>query len=331
MKRRHFITLVGGAAAAWPLAARSQQGGRVRRISVLMGWDENDPVVKGHLAAFVEELGGLGWVADHNVQIDVRWAAGNADRTRAYAKELVELQPDVIVSNTTPVTAALQRETRTIPIVFIVVSDPISAGFVANLPHPGGNITGFINLEAAMASKWLELLREIMPGVKRAAILFNPDTAPGGGSYFLPSFEAAAKSFAVEPITAQVHTDGEIETVITQLGRSPTSGLVVMTDSFVWVHRKAIFLSVARNNVPAVYPETEFARDGGLLSYGEDTRDLFRRAAPYVDRILRGAKPAELPVQVPTKFEMVINLKTAKALSINVPTELLTRADEVVE
>ena len=268
---------------------------------------------------------------DHNVQIDVRWAAGNADRTRAYAKELVELQPDLIVSNTTPVTAALQRETRTIPIVFIVVSDPVSAGFVANLPHPGGNITGFINLEAAMASKWLELLMEIMPGVKRAAILFNPDTAPGGGSYFLPSFEAAAKSFAVEPITAQVHTDGEIETVITQLGRSPTSGLVVMTDSFVWVHRKAIFLSVARNNVPAVYPETEFARDGGLLSYGEDTRDLFRRAAPYVDRILRGAKPAELPVQVPTKFEMVINLKTAKALSINVPTELLTRADEVIE
>jgi putative ABC transport system substrate-binding protein len=331
MKRRQFITLLSGAAAAWPLAARAQQGARMRRISVLMGWDENDPVVKGHVAAFAEELRGLGWINSQNVQIDVRWAAGNVDRMRAYAKELVELQPDVIVSNTTPVTAALQRETRTIPIVFIVVSDPVSAGFVANLPRPGGNITGFINLEAAMASKWLELLTEIMPGVKHAAILFNPDTAPGGGSYFLPSFEAAAKSFAVDPIIAQVHTDAEIETVIMQLGRAPTGGLVVMTDSFTWVHHKAIVLAAARNNVPAVYPEPEYARAGGLLSYGEDTRDLFRRAAPYVDRILRGAKPAELPVQVPTKFEMVINLKTARALSINVPPELLTRADEVIE
>jgi putative ABC transport system substrate-binding protein len=296
-----------------------------------MGWDESDPVVQGHLIAFAEELRKLGWTNGQNVQVDVRWAAGKADRTRAYAKELVLLQPDVIVSNTTPVTAALQRETRTIPIVFIVVSDPVSAGFVANLPRPGGNITGFINLEATMASKWLELLTEIIPGVKRAAILFNPDTAPGGGAYFLPAFEAAAKSFAIEPIVAQVHTDAEIETVITQLGRAPTGGLVVMTDSFPWVHRQAIFVSAARNNVPAVYPEPEFARDGGLLSYGEDTRDLFRRAAPYVDRILRGAKPAELPVQVPTKFQMVINLKTARELSINVPTELLTRADEVIE
>ncbi len=330
MKRRQFIRLIGGAAAAWPIAARAQQGTQMRRISLLMGWGE-DPVVKGHVVAFTEELRGLGWIDGKNVQVDVRWAAGNTDRTRAYAKELVELQPDVIVSSTTPVTAALQRETRTIPIVFVVVSDPISAGFVTNLPHPGGNITGFINLEAAMASKWLELLAEIMPGVKRAAILFNPDTAPGGGSYFLPSFEAAAKSLSVEPIIAQVHSDPEIEAVIMQLGRAPTGGLVVMTDSFAWVHRNAIFLSAARHNVPAVFPEAEFARDGGLLSYGEDTRDLFRRAAPYVDRILRGAKPMELPVQVPTKFQMIINLKTASALSIDVPPELLTRADEVID
>jgi putative ABC transport system substrate-binding protein len=204
-----------------------------------MVWDE-DPVAKGHLAVFAEGLSALGWIAGHNIQIDIRWAAGDADRMRTYAKELVDLQPDVIVSNGTPVTAVLQSETRTIPIVFVVVSDPVGAGFVANLPRPGGNITGFVNLEAAMASKWLELLTEIMPSINRAAILFNPDTAPGGGSYFLASFEAATKSFKVEPITAAVHSDAEIETVITQLGAA-MGGLVVMPDSFTWVHHKHIY------------------------------------------------------------------------------------------
>ena len=263
--------------------------------------------------------------------MDVRWAAGNVDRMRMFAKELVDLQPDVILASTTPATAALQRETRTIPIVFVNVADPVGAGFVASLPRPGGNITGFINIEAAMAGKWLELLTEIAPGVKRAAIMFNPDTAPCGGSYYLPSFEAAARSFKVEPITAPVHSDAEIETVMTSLGREPGGGLVVMPDGFMFVHRAPIISLAARNNVPAVYSAPVFVRDGGLLSYGPDWADIFRRAASYVDRILRGAKPAELPVQLPVKFEMAVNLKTAKALGLTVPQSILLRADEVIE
>ena len=219
-----------------------------------------------------------------------------------FAKELVDLQPDVILADATPATAALQRETRTIPIVFAVVSDPVGAGFVAGLPRPGGNITGFIIMEASMAGKWLELLTEIAPGIKRAAIMFNPDTAPGGGSYYLPSFEAAARSLKVEPIAAPVHSDAEIETVITSLGREPGGGLVVMPDTFMIVHRAPIILLAARNNVPAVYSNRRFVRDGGLLSYGPDSVDIFRRSASYVDRILRGAKPADLPVQLPIKF-----------------------------
>jgi putative ABC transport system substrate-binding protein len=237
----------------------------------------------------------------------------------------------VIFASNTPVTGALQRETRTIPIVFVVVSDPVGEGFVAGLPHPGGNLTGFIFTEAEMAGKSLELLTEIAPGVKRVAFMFNPDTAPSGGSYYLPKFEAAARSLKVVPITAPVRSDAEIEAVITTLGREPRGGVVVMPESFLLVHRAPIILLAARNNVPAVYWYAVNVKDGGLLSYGPNVPDIFRRSASYVDRILRGEKPAELPVQVPTKFEMVVNLNTAKALGLTVPQSILLRTDEVIE
>jgi putative ABC transport system substrate-binding protein len=279
---------------------------------------------------FVEAIAQLGWIGGRNVQIDVRWAGGDVGRIRTFAKELVELQPDVIFAGTTPVTAALQRETRTIPIVFAVVSDPVGAGFVAGLPRPGGNITGFINVEAAMGGKWLEILKEIAPGVRRAGIMFNPSTAPGGGAYFLGSFEAAARSLAVEPIVVRVHSDAEIEAGIDSLG--PQVGLVIMTDSFMAVHQPTVISATARNKMPTMGADLQtFAKEGGLVSYGPNFTDFFRRAASYVDRILRGANPADLPVQVPTKYQLVINLKTAKALGLDVPATLLARADEVIE
>jgi putative ABC transport system substrate-binding protein len=265
------------------------------------------------------------------LRMDVRWAAGNIDRMRMFAKELVDLQPDMILASSTPVTAALQHETRTIPIVFVFVGDPVGSGFVANLPRPGGNITGFSNLQPSTGGKWLELLTEFAPTVKRAAIVFNPDTAPYGKSYFLPSFEAGARSLKVVPIAAPVHSDAEIETVMTSLGREPGGGLVVMPDGFMQVHRAPIIFLAARNNVPAVYFNIVFARDGGLLSYGADEVDIIRSSASYVDRILRGGKPAELPVQHPVKYEMALNLKTAKALGLAVPPSILLRADEVIE
>ena len=276
IQRREFITLLGGA-AAWPLAARAQQPGRMRRVGVLMAFDENDPEGKAELSEFTKGLVELGWIDGRNVRMDLRWATGNVDRVRMFAKELVGLQPDVILANGTPVTAALQRETGTIPIVFVVVGDPVGDGFVAKLPHPGGNITGFIPQEAAMAGKWLELLAEIAPGVKRVAIIFNPDTAPGAGSYHLPAFEAAARSLKVAPIVAPVHSDAEIQTVVTSLGREPGSGLVSMADYFTFDRRAQIIFQAARNNVPAVYNQAVFARDGGLLSYGPDLRDISSR------------------------------------------------------
>jgi putative ABC transport system substrate-binding protein len=306
MKRREFIAGLGGAVAL-AAVARAQQGDRIRRIGVLMGWEENDRN-NSFLSKLTQGLAELGWT-DRKVRMDVRWAAGNVDRMRILAKELVALGPDLILASTTPVTAALQQETRTIPIVFAIVSDPMGAGFVASLSRPGGTITGFINVEATMAGKWLELVTEIAPNVKRAAIMFNPDTAPGGGSYFLPSFEAAARSLKVALIVAPVHSDAEIETAITALGREPGGGLVVMTDSFMNVHRAPIILLAARNNVPVVPDSTIPPEEGGLLSFGSDDVDIFHRAATYVDRILRGAKLAELPVQVPTKFLMRLNTK----------------------
>jgi putative ABC transport system substrate-binding protein len=331
MRRRDFVAGIVGSAATWPLAARAQQAERTRRIGVLMGFGENDAEGTLWLSSFTRALQELSWVDGRNVRIDVRWSASNTERERVFAKELVSLQPDVILAHGTPVTAALQRETQIIPIVFGAVADPVGEGFVESLPNPGGNITGFLFSEAGMGGKWLELLKEIAPNVNRAAMIFNPETAPGRGLHYLPSFEAAARSLKVESITVPVHNDVEIETVITSLGHNPGSGLVVIGDSFLVAHRKPIIFAAARNNIPAVYFHAVFARDGGLLSYGPDTADIFRRAASYVDRILRGANPAELPVQVPIKFERVINLKTVKALGLTVPLTLQVAADEVIE
>jgi putative ABC transport system substrate-binding protein len=330
MNRRDLITLLGGA-AAWPVAARAQQSGRMRQIGVLMGYGEADPEAKALLSQFTQGLSELGWSDGRNVRIDIRWAAGNVERMQTLAKELVDLRPDVILANTTPVTAALQRVTQTIPIVFVIVADPIGSGFVASLPRPGGNITGFVNEEASTAGKRLELLTVIAPAVKRVAIMFNPDTAAGGGSYYLPAFEAAARLHKVEPITGSVHSDSEIETVTVSLGREPRGGLVVMNDGFMFVHRAQIVVAADKSHVPTIYYDTIFARDGGLLAYGTDRGDIFRRAAPYVDHILRGAKPTELPVQLPAKFEMALNAKTAKTLGLTVPESLLAIADEVIE
>jgi putative ABC transport system substrate-binding protein len=328
LRRRDFIAGLAGA-AAWPLAARAQPGDRVRRIGVLMSFDENDPPAKNFASAFIQALAGLGWTDGRNVRMDLRWAGGDIDRIRALAQELVGLQPDIIVTDSTPVTVALQRETRTIPIVFAGVADPVASGLVARLDRPSGNITGFGYSEASLGGKWLELLSEIAPGLKRAAIMLNPDINPV--SVYMPSFETAARSLKVALITAPVHDDVEIETAITALGREPGGGLVVMPDVFAQEHRTTIILAAARNNVPAVYIQSDFARDGGLLAYGVDLVDSFRRAGTYVDRILRGEKPGDLPVQLPTKFEMVVNLKTAKALGLTVPPSIRLLADEVIE
>jgi putative ABC transport system substrate-binding protein len=328
IRRREFITLLG-AAAAWPLAANAQQRDRVRHIGVLMPWDENDPLRKSDLPAFTQALADLGCTDGRNVRMDLRWGGGDTNRMRALAQELVGLQPDIIVTSATAATVAVQRETRTIPIVFVNLSDPVASGFVAKLNQPGGNITGFASNEATLGGKWLELLSEIAPGLKRAAIVSNPDTTIL--STFIPSFETAARSLKVEPILAPVHSDAEIETATIALGREPGGGLVVIPDGFTGTHRAPIISAAARNNVPAVYGNLLLAREGGLLSYGIDGVDLIRRAATYVDRILRGEKPGDLPVQFPTKFEMAVNLKTAKALGLTVPLSILVRADEVIE
>jgi putative ABC transport system substrate-binding protein len=329
VKRRTFIAGLGSA-AAWPVAARAQQSERMRRIGVLIGLDENDYLAKSQVSAFIQALAGLGWTDGRNVRMDLRWASGDdTNRIRALARELVGLRPDIILAGTTPATAALQRETRTIPIVFAGVGDPVASGFVERLDGPSGNITGFALFEDSLGGKWLELLSEIAPGLKRAVIMFNPDTAPA--SAYMPSFETAARSLKVGAITAPVHSDVEIETAINDLGREPGGGLVAMPDTFTVVHRAPIILAAARNYVPAVYQLSVFARDGGLLSYGADLVDTFRRAATYVDRILRGARPADLPVQLPIKFEMAVNLKTAKALGLTVPQSILLRADEIIE
>jgi putative ABC transport system substrate-binding protein len=328
VRRREFIAGLGGAAAVLPLAAHAQRGDPVRRIGMLISGDENEPVVKARISAFTQALADLGWTDGRNVRMDLRSGGGDTNRI-ALAQELVGLQPDIIMTAAIPATVAIQRETRTIPIVFANVADPVASGIVPRLDRPGGNITGFANLEASLGGKWVELLSEIAPGLKRAAIMFNPDSATI--SIFMPALETAARSLKVLPITAPVHSDVEIETAIIALGREPGGGLVVMPDIFMTAHRTSIILAAARNNVPAVYYQSPFVRDGGLLSYGVDQVDSFRRAASYVDRILRGAKPGELPVQLPTKFEMAVNLKTAKALGLAVLPTLLARADEVIE
>jgi len=309
--------------------ARAQQGDRVRRIGVLISEDENDPDQKRRYLAFTQALAELGWTDGRKVRIDPRWASGDIDRMRALAHELVGLQPDIIVASAASATAALQRETRTIPIVFTNAVDPVARGIVPRLDRPSANVTGFATNEASLGGKWLELLSEIAPGLKRTAIMFNPDFP--AVSAFMPSFETAARSLKVTPITAPVRSDVEIETAIVALGREPGGGLVAMSDAFMFARRAPIIVAAARNNVPVVYLQSEFVRDGGLLSYGPDRVDTIRRAATYVDRILRGEKPGDLPVQFPSKFEMVVNLKTAKALGLTVPQSILLRADEVIE
>jgi putative ABC transport system substrate-binding protein len=331
MKRRDFITLLGGAAATWPVAARGQQGERVRRIGVQIGQAESDQQGQAFVAAFRDELRKLGWIDGGNIRIDTRWAtAGDAEARQRFAKELVALQPDLILSHGTPTTATLLQQTRTIPIVFAAVSDPIGSGFVANFPRPGGNVTGFMNMEPTMAGKWIELLKEIAPRVVRVALLFNPATAPYAENWLNP-FKAAAASFGVQAIAAPVHDTPELESALAALAGEPSGGLTVMPDTFTTARRAEIAATAARHRLPAVYPFRYFVEFGGLLSYGSDLVHDFRRSATYADRLLKGAKPGELPVQAPVKFELVINLKTAKALGIDVPAQLLGRADEVIE
>ena len=332
MRRREFFTIVGGAAVAWPFDARAQQSAGVKRLGVLMSVQENDPQGRAQLSGFTQALAALGWNEGRNLWMEVRWGGGDVNRTRTFAKELVALQPDVILAQGTPGTAALQPETRTIPIVFVVVADPVGPGFVAGLSRPGGNITGFINSEAVIGAKMLELLTEIAPGLKRVAMIFNPDTAPGGGAYYYRDFEDAAHLSGIEPIAARARSDDEIETIVTSLGGEPRGGLVVTPDYFMFNHSKQIVSQAARNNIPTVYPwRSVVAGQDGLLSYGPDLVDVVRRSAPYVDKIFRGAEPADLPVQVPVKFEMAVNVKTAKLLGLSVPPSILLRADEVIE
>jgi putative ABC transport system substrate-binding protein len=331
LRRRDFISLICGAAALSSQAASAQSPGGVRRIGILLSLSENAEG-KAQLSGFTQGLAELGWIEGRNLQTEVRWGRGDIDRIRTFAKELVALQPDVILAHGTPVTAALHRETRTIPIVFVTVSDPVGDGFVAGLPHPGGNITGFLTSESAITTKMFELLTEIALGLKRVAMLFNPDTAPGRGAYYFRDFEPAVRSANVEPIAARARSDAEIESVVTSLGGAPGGGLVVMPDYFMLNHIRSITSLAARNNVPAIYPwRSVVADDGALVSYGPDLRDIVRRGAPYVDRILRGEKPADLPVQVPVKFEMAVNAKTAKALGLAVPQSIRLVADEVIE
>jgi putative ABC transport system substrate-binding protein len=332
MRRREFITLVGGMAAAWPLAAaRAQQPNRTRRIGVLMGYAENDPEAQTRVAALKQGLLTLGWSEAHNLQIDLRWSpSGDMKRVSNLAKELVAIKPEVILSNTTPVTAALAQETKTIPIVFVPVSDPVGEGFVNSLPRPGRNITGFINFEPTIIGKWMDLLNDIAPQLTTVAFIFNPETAPYAEKYVQP-FEAAAAKFGVKAVALRIRRESDIEEVVSGLGREPRVGLIAMSDSFLTVHRKTVVEMAMRHKVPLMYFISNVPREGGLISYGVDVTDLFRRGASYLDRILRGADPAELPVQLPTKFELVINLKTAKALGLSVPPLLLIGADEVIE
>ena len=331
MKRREFIAGLGSV-GTWPAVVRAQPGDRIRRIGVLMPWSEDDPYPRAPLSKFVQRLAELGWSEGRNLRIDVRWAAGDLDRVRMYAKELVDLQPDVILVDSTPQTAALQRETRTIPIVFVRVSDPVGFGFVASLPRPGGNITGFSNQDPTMGGKWVELLTEIAPDRRRVAAMFNPETAPYVRSYYLPTFEAAARLHKVEPIAVPVHSDADVETALTSLGRE-SGAVILMPDAFLTASRlgASILSLTIRNKIPAINQSSVYVKAGLLISYGPDFEDFYRRAADYIDLILRGGKPSELPVQLPVKFEMAVNLKTAKALGITVPSSLLARADEVIE
>jgi putative tryptophan/tyrosine transport system substrate-binding protein len=319
MRRREVIAVLGGAAvcsgALWPRAARAQQGGRVLRVGVLMYGSADDPDMKARLFGFTRSLTELGWSDGRNLRMDIRWSIADVELVRAQARELLALNPDVVVATSTITTAAFQRETQKIPVVFVGISDPVGSGF--------------INIERKIGGKWLQLLKEIAPGIKRVALMYSPETATG--AYYMPSLEVAAQSLDVTPIAAPVRTDHDIEAAIDLLGREPGGGLILPPDGFITTNRSLILTLALRSKIPSVSADEALARDGGLLSYGPDRVDIYARAATYVDRILRGAKPLELPIQLPIKFEMVINQKNAKALGLSVPASILLRADEVIE
>jgi putative tryptophan/tyrosine transport system substrate-binding protein len=329
MRRRAFLTLLGGAAAAWPLAVRAQQPDRMRRIGVLMNSAADDPESQVRLVAFVQELQRLGWITDRNVQIDARWSAADVSTLARHAAELAALAPDAILAGVGGTVAPLLEATRAVPIVFAQAIDPVGTGFVASLARPGGNVTGFTQFEYSLAGKWPELLKEVAPRVGRAAILREPSTPAGIGQWAV--IQAAAQSFGMELSPVAVREAGEIERGVSEFARGSNVGLIVVVGASASNHRQLIIAQAARHRLPAVYSSRHFVVGGGLISYGPDVVGQYRRAAGYVDRILKGEKPAELPVQAPTKYELVINLKTAKALGLDVPPTLLARADEVIE
>ena len=329
MKRREFITLLGGAAAAWPLAARAQQAERMRRIGVLLNTAADDMVFQTRVGAFLQGLALLGWTIGRNVRIEVRWSGGKADEARRYATELAALAPDVILAHGVSSVRPLLQATRTVPIVFPIASDPVGAGLVESLARPGGNATGFMSFEYPLSGKWLELLKDIAPGVTRVAVLQDP--TQGGGSSAFAVIQAAAPSLGVEVTPVNLRDAPEIERALADFARTSNGGLIVTGSALSNVHHKLIITLAARHKLPAIYFERSFSAGGGLISYGSDYIDHYRRAAGYVDRILKGEKPANLPVQAPTKYELVINLKTAKTLGLEVPPTLLARADEVIE
>jgi putative ABC transport system substrate-binding protein len=328
MRRREFITLLGGAAAAWPLVTGAQE--RVRRVGVLVGAQPaDDPESLANFAAFLQGLQQLGWGEGRNIQIDYRWGLGNADNVRKYAMELAAVAPDVILASGTSTMTPLLQATRTVPIVFVNVADPVGAGFVDSLSRPGGNATGFLQFEYGLSAKWLELLKEIAPGVTRAAVLRDPAITAGVGQFAI--IQSVASSVGVEVSPVNVRDASEIERAVTAFARSANGGLIATTSALTLLHRDLIITLAARHRLPAVFNRRSYVTSGGLISYGADLVDQYRRAAAYVDRILKDEKPADLPVQAPTKYELVINLKTAKALGIDIPPTLLARADEVIE
>jgi putative ABC transport system substrate-binding protein len=330
IRRREFVVALGGAAAAWPLAAQAQRPDQVRRLGVLMAVAESDADVQKGIAILRQTLKELGWSEGHNLRIDYRWSGGDAAIIQTLAKELLDLQPDVLIGHSTPSAKALLKQTTVIPIVFLTVTDPLGQGLVRSLSNPGGNITGFSVFEFSLGGKWLELLKQIAPGVRRVFAIYNPETAPYYGLY-LQSISAALPALAVESVAAPVHNVTDIENVIRKVANQADNGLFVLPDSHNVVHRKRIIELAAKFRLPTIYYFRYFASDGGLLSYGPDELDLFKRSAGYVDRILRGTDPSDLPVQQPTKFELVINLRTAKEMGIEIPAALLASADEVIE
>jgi putative ABC transport system substrate-binding protein len=330
MRRREFIAFLGGAAAAWPCAAHAQRPERMRHIGLLSTLVQDTDESRRVTAVFIRGLQELGWTDGRNVSVEQRWSAGDQERLRSDARALASLPAEVVLAISTPAVAALKQEAPAIPVVFVAVSDPIGSGFVTSLPRPGGNITGFVNLEGSLSGKWLELLKEVVPGLTHVGFMFNPETAPFA-DYYHRVFEAAAPSVAVTATAMPVHDLGGVESAIVSLKARPVGGLLVMPDTFMTVNRQRIIALAARERLPVVYPNGATARQGGLIGYGIDNVEPARAAATYVDRILRGEKPADLPVQTPTKFELVVNLKTAKALGLEIPPSLLVRADEVIE